>query len=1078
MLLTVDSSLTSGGVDIEIDARPGTSLARVLAVAGVNAREAWCGGHLLQGEHPAGVEPLRHGARLSARSGEPTSPPRSRCLAVVAGPDAGAVVPLDTARVWGRSTPDGGGEADVLLADPALSRRHARIGSSADGAVVADLGSTNGTALAGQAPLLATLGRKTALVAGQAVRLGSSWVMLCEAPQRGGADGDALDADHRPGDGRAALGLDAYGDGEAGGARGVDAKVTGMLGGAASGIVLAAITGRWYLALISLVYPLVVLGPALLARLSPPPADLLAGLPLLGPWPGATPAWLDGPVAVTGASDLREAMARALILARRRRPPAHPHTLDEPWMRWLPPARSHDGAIVLTDAPPSWCETHLVAQPDRTVLLRHGTAPATLAPWRVTPARADAAARRIASTLAPQQLPREVRWADLTASSLTASSTASARPSGRRFTVPLGMQRDGDHQETWWLDLDADGPHLLVAGTTGAGKSAFLETLVLALAYEHGPESLEIALLDFKGGAGLASCLPLPHVVGTVTDLDGRQARRALAALEAALRERKQMLAAAGQPSFTAWEAVGDAPPRLLVVVDEFQEIGALHRDFMPGLNRLAAQGRSLGMHVVLATQRPSGAVTPEIRANTSTTIALRVASDAESRDLVGTGHAASLPLDVPGRAIVATATTRREVQLALPLATPSPDAVIVPRAGMGEIATAPSTRSLAAAAAERHRGAASRSALWHPPLPATVTLAGLESPPGHLALGLEDWPDLRERGSLTWDVAAGPLVVVAPPGPVRASALACATAGAPALGLVPVHLPSDPREAARTLHLASQREDIMLIVPDAPAALAALAQVDRGAGVESLLARAASGALVLAVNPSATHRIAHHAGLRLVAAGLGSQDEAQWTVPRDLAAVEGPFAVRAWSARGWREAVLAEATPPESTGTGQVRLVAPLPDARGVSAVLHRAAQASGGMIADESIVGVGGDDAAPITLRRGATVAIVGPPGAECDATVAALERAGACLGAVVEFPALLPPQARGGIIVAVEPHPRIAEELCRGHSAGLTEPSARPGRVLWVEAGRGRCVQLVSPPTTAATAHGMDGYASSSS
>lgn len=323
--------------------------------------------------------------------------------------------------------------------------------------------------------------------------------------------------------------------------------------------------------------------------------------------------------------------------------------------------------------------------------------------------------------------------------------------------------------------------------------------------------------------------------------------------------------------------------------------------------------------------------------------------------------------------------------------------------------------------------------------------------------LGIEDWPELRERGTLAWDVAAGPLVVVAPPGPVRTAALACVTAGANAVGLLPVWLPPDPREAARTLHLASQREDILLIVPDAPAALASLGHVDRGAGVEALLARAASSrALVLAVNPSATHRISHHAGLRLVAAGLSSQDESQWAVPRDLAEVEGPLAVRAWSARGWREAVLAEAKHPDRDPAGQVRLVAPLPDALAVRAALIPEAGSG------ESMVGIGGDDAAPLMLRHGTTVCVVGPPGSECDATIAAVERAGACIGAVVELPALLPPQARAGIIVAVEPHPRIAEELCRGTGVGLTEASPRQGRVLWVEAGRGRCVQLPSAPS----------------
>ena len=223
-----------------------------------------------------------------------------------------------------------------------------------------------------------------------------------------------------------------------------------------------------------------------------------------------------------------------------------------------------------------------------------------------------------------------------------------------RLVAPIGVA--GTDQVV--VDLVADGPHALIAGTTGSGKSEMLRTLVSSLACRHSPERLNFVLIDYKGGAAFTGLEALPHTVGFVTDLDDGLGSRALTCLDAELRRREQMLNDAGADDITSYPhgAAGNEPlPRLIVVIDEFATMLAELPDFVSALISIAQRGRSLGVHLVLATQRPAGAVNDSIRANTNLRLCLRVQTTADSSDVIGSPRSAALDRRFPGRAVLRT---------------------------------------------------------------------------------------------------------------------------------------------------------------------------------------------------------------------------------------------------------------------------------------------------------------------------------------------------------------------------------------------------------------------------------------
>ncbi|MFF4291693.1 FtsK/SpoIIIE domain-containing protein, partial [Streptomyces sp. NPDC001633] len=229
------------------------------------------------------------------------------------------------------------------------------------------------------------------------------------------------------------------------------------------------------------------------------------------------------------------------------------------------------------------------------------------------------------------------------------------RTGGQSTMAVIGESYDGP----FGIDLRRDGPHGLIAGTTGSGKSELLQTIVAALAVANTPENMTFVLVDYKGGSAFKDCVKLPHTVGMVTDLDAHLVERALESLGAELKRREHILAAADAKDIEDYQDLvrrdpSRSPvPRLLIVIDEFASMVRDLPDFVTGLVNIAQRGRSLGIHLLLATQRPSGVVSPEIRANTNLRIALRVTDAGESSDVIDAPEAGHISKSTPGRAYV-----------------------------------------------------------------------------------------------------------------------------------------------------------------------------------------------------------------------------------------------------------------------------------------------------------------------------------------------------------------------------------------------------------------------------------------
>jgi S-DNA-T family DNA segregation ATPase FtsK/SpoIIIE len=207
------------------------------------------------------------------------------------------------------------------------------------------------------------------------------------------------------------------------------------------------------------------------------------------------------------------------------------------------------------------------------------------------------------------------------------------------------------------LDLRSQGPHALVGGTTGSGKSEFLQAWVLGMAAEYSPDRVTFLFVDYKGGSAFAECVKLPHCVGLVTDLNPHLVQRALTSLRAELRYREHLLNRKKAKDLLELEKRGDpdSPPALVLVIDEFAALAGEVPEFVDGVVDIAQRGRSLGIHLIMATQRPAGVIRDNLRANTNLRIALRMADETDSMDVVGDKVAGTFDPSLPGRAIAKT---------------------------------------------------------------------------------------------------------------------------------------------------------------------------------------------------------------------------------------------------------------------------------------------------------------------------------------------------------------------------------------------------------------------------------------
>jgi S-DNA-T family DNA segregation ATPase FtsK/SpoIIIE len=275
--------------------------------------------------------------------------------------------------------------------------------------------------------------------------------------------------------------------------------------------------------------------------------------------------------------------------------------------------------------------------------------------WCLRLARSLSPLRDISGESEDSALPGSSRLLDVLGLEPPTSDAIVARwrTGGQSTLAVIGESYDGP----FGIDIRKDGPHGLIAGTTGSGKSELLQTIVAALAVANTPENMTFVLVDYKGGSAFKDCVKLPHTVGMVTDLDAHLVERALESLGAELKRREHILAAADAKDIEDYQDLvrrdpSHAPvPRLLIVIDEFASMVRDLPDFVTGLVNIAQRGRSLGIHLLLATQRPSGVVSPEIRANTNLRIALRVTDAGESTDVIDSPEAGHISKSTPGRA-------------------------------------------------------------------------------------------------------------------------------------------------------------------------------------------------------------------------------------------------------------------------------------------------------------------------------------------------------------------------------------------------------------------------------------------
>ena len=275
----------------------------------------------------------------------------------------------------------------------------------------------------------------------------------------------------------------------------------------------------------------------------------------------------------------------------------------------------------------------------------------------------DVAARCLAplrpESTASAELPGSIRFLEMIG--LTDPTPAAVRSgwSSRagRCRAAVGMGPGGALE----IELDDRAPHALVAGTSGAGKSEFLKTFLAGLALTNHPDDLQFLLVDFKGGGDFRTLARLPHTIDLVTntdDADQSAVKRALELLEAEVERRQRLVNEHGGRDLATYRTLrqrdGSLPVmgRLLVVADEFAELASRQPELLDKLVSVARVGRAMGVHLILATQRPSGAVTPQIQANVPLRVCFRVL-EGQGDEVIGARDPERISRNSAGRGYV-----------------------------------------------------------------------------------------------------------------------------------------------------------------------------------------------------------------------------------------------------------------------------------------------------------------------------------------------------------------------------------------------------------------------------------------
>lgn len=429
-------------------------------------------------------------------------------------------------------------------------------------------------------------------------------------------------------------------------------------------------------------------------------------------------------------------------------------------------------AVFLADRPeelPFFCRT-VVFSDGRRAVVRNPEAPAAeqaeFVPDRVSRRMLENFGKRTAGirtgeerrSHAPPEQPGFLRLHN--ACTVQELSIAENWKSGRTWQnirARIGYGADG---EICFLDIHEKhhGPHGLIAGATGSGKSVLLEAFLLSLAVRYSPEDISFFIIDFKGG-GLANQFEgIPHLAGSITNLSGSRIQRALLSVKSENRRRQRLLAAVGVNHIDAYTRLvksgrAEEPmPHLLLVIDEFAELKREFPDFMQELISVAQVGRSLGIHLILATQKPGGTVSESIWSNSRFRICLRVQSRQDSMDMLRHGDAAGLVR--PGQAYLQVGNDEifRLFQAACPEYPYEGEAgryrngaVMLTRTGARAVQPLPvqsRESELDAVIGEIKRTAQRQKTvpcrpLWLPSLPDRITLAELE----------KTYPDLSKTG-------------------------------------------------------------------------------------------------------------------------------------------------------------------------------------------------------------------------------------------------------------------------------------------------------------------------------------------